>query len=105
MISMDKNYRTKDGKKVRFYAIDGYGHWPVHGAVLHPDGWYSFTWSEDGDGRFGSATLIEVVMIPEYWVVFESDGMCSHVTSKDPNGYLSDGQFSIHHPAQEKPHV
>lgn len=100
MISLDKNYRTKDGKEVRLYAVDGAGNRPVHGAVLYVynnKGWEAATWaSYDAD-------LIEVVIIPEYWVVFEYDGVCSHVTHSDPSSYFLDFQFAIHHPAQEKP--
>ncbi len=103
MISLDKSYRTKNGKEVRLYAIDGHGYWPVHGAISYPDGWYAFQWSVDGQGAYANHDLIEVVMIPEYWVVFEENGTCSYVTDVDPSSHLSDVEFAIHHPEQEKP--
>ena len=105
MISLDKNYRTKDGKEVRLYAIDGRGSNPVHGAILGGNGWLSSVWSESGKFAYANQDLIEVVMIPEYWVVFESDGIVSHVTHSDPFNRMDCLQFAIHHPAQEKPHV
>ena len=32
MIDKNKQYRTRDGREVRIYATDGYGHYPVHDA-------------------------------------------------------------------------
>ena len=62
MISMDKEYRTRDGREVRIYAADGGGMHPVHGAVLMNDGWRSATWETDGRISFQNQTvdLIEV---------------------------------------------
>ena len=31
-MSMDKKYRTRDGKEVRIYAVDGCGDYPIHGS-------------------------------------------------------------------------
>lgn len=101
MISLDKKYRTKDGKEVRIYAVDGAGNRPVHGAVLYVynnKGWEAATWASC------DADLIEVVMIPEYWVVFESDGNSAYVTNENPTGTQRIDMITIHHPAQEKPH-
>jgi len=98
MISMDKQYRTKDGKEVRLYAIDGKGQWPIHGAFLLDNGWKMATWGLSDDD------LIEVVMIPEYWVVFNGNGKIAFVVNQEPNQLTGDC-FSIHHPAQEKPNV
>ena len=38
MISMDKTYRTRDGREVRIYAVDGGGKQPIHGSVKNEDG-------------------------------------------------------------------
>ena len=103
MISMDKNYRTKDGKEVRLYAIDGIGLKPVHGAMLYPDGWEPSSWSKDGDEGYKNDNLIEVMVVPEYWVVFSERGKPHYVTKVAPTYDLPEGQFAIHHPAQEKP--
>ena len=48
MISMDKTYRTRDGREVRLYAIDGGGTSPVHGAFKNPTGWISCYWMSEG---------------------------------------------------------
>ena len=52
MISMDKKYRTRDGREVRIYATDGGGEVPVHGAVKGPTGWVSCCWQRDGVQMF-----------------------------------------------------
>ena len=106
MITMDKTYKTEQGNKVRIYAVDGGGVFPVHGAVQGLSGeWHFDAWREDGTTYLTINNLIEVVMIPEYWVVFEQNGTCSYVTNNEVCVDLSDNLFSIHHPAQEKPHV
>lgn len=104
MIYMDKKYRTKDGKEVRLYGNDGRAPGPIHGAILLEDGWQCATWSENGTGSPTRRHLIEVVMIPEYWVVLQESGKPGYVTNDNPALVLTDGAFAIHHPAQEKPH-
>ena len=52
MISMDKKYRTRDGRKVRIYALDGGEDDTIHGAIFvrgrESERWISWTWNEDG---------------------------------------------------------
>jgi hypothetical protein len=50
-----KLYRARDGHKVRIYAIDGGGSFPVHGAVLGRNGeWRHATFT--ASGRYSSTT-------------------------------------------------
>ena len=63
MIDPKKQYRTRDGREVRIYAVDGKGPSSViHGAVNAGDGWVPFSWFEDGRYRYGQdgTDLIEV---------------------------------------------
>jgi len=62
MISMDKKYRTRDGREVRIYAVDGDGSHPVHGAIKINTGWRSCTWEQEGFHLVdeGYCDLIEV---------------------------------------------
>ena len=62
MISMDKKYRTRDGREVRIYAVDGGGVHCVHGAVKNPEGWAMCSWMQGGSEMplEGSCDLIEV---------------------------------------------
>ena len=48
MIDMTKTYRTRDGREVRIYAVDGKGDFCVHGAVNTKDGWVLFQWLKGG---------------------------------------------------------
>ena len=50
MIDISKKYRTRDGREVRIYALDGGGSHPVHGACKHPEagGWVLSRWNEQG---------------------------------------------------------
>ena len=56
MIDKNKQYRTRDGREVRIYAVDGQGECPIHGAVKNPTGWYPLIWYPDGNF---AATKIE----------------------------------------------
>lgn len=53
-ISLDKQYRTRDGREVRIYAVDAVGKHPVVGIVRaladddDPDRWDAETWSATG---------------------------------------------------------
>lgn len=62
-IEMGKQYRTRDGREVRIYAVDGHPELTVHGAVKLEDGWEVCGWRSDG--RLGGYTktdsdLVEV---------------------------------------------
>lgn len=48
MIDPNKTYRTRDGREVRIYAVDGAGE-TVHGAILY-DGrdWRQHCWTRSG---------------------------------------------------------
>lgn len=62
-IELGKHYRTRDGREVRVYAVDGGGHYPVHGAYLSENGWMSCIWRANGflcEGCRDDLDLIEV---------------------------------------------
>lgn len=70
IISMDKEYRTKQGDKVRIYAIDGASPYPVHGAILlysvrtNTKEWRDYSWSCCGDSRTNNS-IFDLVEIPK----------------------------------------
>lgn len=49
-VELGKQYRTKDGKEVRIYAVDAGEYLTVHGAIKHenPPRWLSYMWSIQG---------------------------------------------------------
>ena len=86
MISMDKQYRTRDGREVKIFMVDGGGSCPVIGAVKLSEGpWVPCNWPADGAMVSGSQTaLIEVK--PRYvrWVnVYAELGL----TREDADSY------------------
>ena len=63
MIDITKTYRTRDGREVRIYAVDGLNGKRVHGAIRHPEcGWEHRAWFADGKmySYPGDSDLIEV---------------------------------------------
>jgi hypothetical protein len=56
-IEMGRVYRTRDGREVRIYAVDGDGECPIHGAVKNPTGWHPMIWYSDG--RFTNTKVSE----------------------------------------------
>ena len=52
MIDMNKKYKTRDGRKVRIYAVDGGGDYPVHGAIKEEGVWLFESWASDGQYSF-----------------------------------------------------
>lgn len=62
MIDINKKYRTRGGREVRIYAVDGDEPRPVHGAVKSQTGWIVSHWPKDGiqSSYEGSNDLIEV---------------------------------------------
>jgi hypothetical protein len=79
-IEMGKQYRTRDGREVRIYAVDGGSNYPVHAATKGGDGWYVNKWASDGRYNTGvvesPSDLIEVKprIKRECWVNVYRDG-------------------------------
>ena len=84
MIDPKKKYKTRDGREVRIYAVDGgEPDHCVHGAVKNHDGkWYSEDWAKDGVYNLlldfpNCLDLIEVKEPRKYpktiWVNFDGD--------------------------------
>jgi hypothetical protein len=85
MIELGKHYKTRDGREVRIYAVDGGGRFPVHGAVKLDDGtWRQEEWTltrsyngeKDGHTLPNALDLIEVKprIQREVWVnVYKSE--------------------------------
>jgi hypothetical protein len=87
MISMDKKYRTRDGREVRIYAVDGGGMHPVHGSIKTSDGWRSFTWPSDGhitcDENCGDLIEVKPRIKHTVWINVYPDGCGKAQSSKN----------------------
>lgn len=92
MIDPAKKYRTRDGREVRIYAVDGREDEEVHGAFLTKDGWVPCGWSKSGlwcEGGTDNADLIEVRprIQREVWVNVYPDGLlCYHDSREKADG-------------------
>jgi len=86
MININKKYRTRGGREVRIYAVDGDEPRPVHGAVKSQTGWIVSHWPKDGiqSSYEGSNDLIEVKprIQRTLWVNVYSNGFAGWVDRK-----------------------
>ncbi len=87
MIELGKQYKTRDGREVRIYAVDGSGSLPVHGAIKNTYGWEPYQWIKDGRSylKDGPEDLIEVKprIQREVWVNVYPWGVSHAYESKD----------------------
>ena len=75
MIDPKKQYKTRDGREVRIYAVDGGGDKPVHGAIANKGKWDFHCWSSLGDwaSQECAATPLDLIEVRpriqrEVWV-------------------------------------
>ena len=90
MIDKNKQYRTRDGREVRIYAVDGCNGHRVHGAIYEgkASGWVHRAWFPDGrmhGAHTGDADLIEVKprIKREVWVNVYPEGFGMVCESKE----------------------
>jgi hypothetical protein len=90
-IELGKQYRTRDGREARVYAVDARGWFPVHAAYCVPGdiGWSVGEWRENGKHReCADLDLIEVkpTITRTYWLV--------HLTDRSAGAY-TDNEFAL----------
>lgn len=73
MIDKNKTYKTRDGREVRIYAVDGGGAFPVHGAFGDDGAWSVARWTKGGDWPFGVDSKLALIEVKprikrEVWV-------------------------------------
>jgi len=65
-ISMDKNYQTRDGHKVKIYSLEGNIYNKIHGAFFHAGKWIALQWYENGKFyKYGPPASFDLVEIKE----------------------------------------
>lgn len=90
-IEMGKTYKTRDGREVRIYAVDGGGLYPVHGAVLHDGEWNPESWSVDGrwdrlnqrDGNSNDLIEVRPRIVREVWVNVYPGGLRGYTSREE----------------------
>jgi hypothetical protein len=70
-IELDKQYKTRGGRDVRIYAVDGGGGYPVHGSYNIGAGWQTAAWTTEG--FFANVHELDLVAVKPriqrtYWV-------------------------------------
>ena len=63
MIDPTKTYRTRDGREVRIYAVDGVGPYRVHGAIKMNEGWVDSVWTPHGDYHVSSKDNYDLIEV------------------------------------------
>lgn len=60
-IEVGKFYKDRVGRKVRIYATDGLGDYPIHGARLHKNVWCVARWTRKGKLYIGETHPDDIV--------------------------------------------
>lgn len=103
IVDINKQYQTRDGKKVRIYCTDASGPYPVHGAVWSEldQCWQLRTWTAEGAFseyvRFGLIDLVEVKprIQRELWVnVYRDNREFFYPTRERADESKSPGRFA-----------
>lgn len=83
MIDIKKQYKTKNGHKVRIYATDSNDTYPIHGAVFIDGVWKVTTWTVKGcydvNGTTDNLDLIEIKPIQDKDPVYAWDDDWTHI--------------------------
>lgn len=96
MIDPKKQYRTRDGREVRIYAVDGGGDYPVHGAYEFNDRWQVNQWSASGGtNHLTQDDYLDLVEVKpriqrEVWVNVYPDGQIMHEQRKTADAFSVD---------------
>ncbi len=88
MISMEKEYKTRDGCKVTLYVVDAPNdEYPVHGRVEHDAAHNPASGSADGTYLTslpsGDRDLIEVPVVHTVWLNIYTDFIHKYLTRED----------------------
>jgi len=116
MIDINKKYKTREGQKVRIYATDGAGDYPIHGAIKASTGWENWVWSKNGNflvsGEENEYDLVEIptfedkepvwcwnnaLMFTRILRFWDNENMCTFSNSGKRNGYVYDNYAKVEH--------
>lgn len=83
-----KEYKTRDGRKVRIYAVDGGGEYPIHGVYFNGNKWQLTSWTRDGRISLTMCDSFADIMPPEpekvtVWLNIYPDGQIQNHRSRE----------------------
>jgi hypothetical protein len=104
-ITLDGQYQTRSGLKVRIYATDCGADLSVHGAVLVGSVWSMSQWYANGRANILYEANSDLIPIPrtikiKRWVNVYDDGASFHVSTEDAQHYARKGALVIAHPIE-----
>jgi hypothetical protein len=101
MIDKNKTYRTRDGREVRIYSVDGAGRYCVHGAVKTVDGWEMHLWAVDGRTSHRFESPLDIIEVKarikrEYWMNVYPDalGWSARTKEEADHGCINTGRIA-----------
>lgn len=99
-IELSKTYKTRDGREVRIYAVDGGGVHPIHGAIKMDGGWSYSLWTASGsvhlDNYVSGSDLIEVKprIRRKVWVNVNPHGVHGFATREYADYHANDNRIA-----------
>ena len=83
-LEVGKSYKTRDGREVRVYDVDGFGLYPIYGSVFTGERERFTTWLKNGCHLGGEVSDLDIVLSPlkyegEATVVGFGDGINSTI--------------------------
>ena len=90
-------YKTRDGREARIYAIDGRGGYPLHGAVLDSGGWNAATWDRAGRLIDNEKNDLDLMPPKRVWYVNvyrRPEESIGHTTREDADMYARDDRVA-----------
>ena len=103
MISMDKKYRTRDGREVRIYATDGHFPSPVHGAFRgsgdNKGTWISWQWMANGRASMSFESEMDLIEVKPriqrtMWVNLFPNATTVYLHKKDADIYSGSSRLA-----------
>ena len=100
MIDPKKQYRTRDGREVRIYAVDGDDEFPVHGAFRTKYGWKVEAWSASGRWQNDCDDACDLIEVRprikrDIWANVYPGGLVREVRHTEPDADEDAGEDRI----------
>ena len=101
MIDPKKQYRTRDGREVRIYAVDGGPHGnAIHGAIKSESGdWIAQQWFHEGMYAYAGSHMNDLIEVKprikrKVWVNVYERGFGDTHTSRESADECSSGRIA-----------
>lgn len=101
-IAEGREIKTRDGKEVRIYAMDGGGNFPIHGAIRasKSEPWALRTWTGEGRHQLTITSALDLVIKPRtieiaFWAnVYEDGSYFRYATKEEADTAAASSRFA-----------